>query len=217
MKKKFLSLMMAAAVVATTSVSAFASTNFINTSDENEAQSEVTITGKVQDENGKDPAGTFKVTVPTTASFTVNKYGNVLAGELEVSNAGTQEIEVYAYQFTDESGEDEINIIDDATLAGALDSKKNSTISLKLTSANGDGTAYLSSNNSDGGVYKNAGLNEKPDDENLGVKILSLSAGSDQSPAKGKILLQGRGGKTAVSTAVTDTFRLTLKIKKADN
>ena len=64
MKKKFLSLMMAAAVVATTSVSAFAAN--VTGSDASEAQTDVTITGNVQDNQGNDAVGTFKVTVPTS-------------------------------------------------------------------------------------------------------------------------------------------------------
>ena len=48
MKKKFLSLMMAAAVVATTSVSAFAAdTKLIDSADDQAAQSDVKITGKI--------------------------------------------------------------------------------------------------------------------------------------------------------------------------
>ena len=82
MKKKFLSLMMAAAVVATTSVSAFAAN--VTDSDENEAQTDVKITGNVQDASGNDAPGTFKVTVPTTTNFTVTNKGVLLGNELEI-------------------------------------------------------------------------------------------------------------------------------------
>lgn len=215
MKKKFLSLMMAAAVVATTSVSAFASTNLINSADNQEAQSEVTITGNVQDSQGRDPVGTFKVTVPTTASFTVTKEGNVIGEELEVSNAGTKGIEVYAYRFMDETGNEKITVSDEDTIVRDLSSTPNTTVSLKLTGANGDGTAYLSSNNAEGGIYKNSALSTKADEG--GIKVLSLAAGSDQTPSKGKIVLEGRAGKSAVSDPVSDKFKLTLKIKKAAN
>lgn len=215
MKKKFLSLMMAAAVVATTSVSAFASTTVVNSPDNQEAQSPVEITGKVQDSQGRDPVGTFKVTVPTTASFTVTKEGTVIGQELEVSNAGAQGIEVYAYRFIDETGNDKITVSDEDTIVANLSGTQNTTVSLKLTGANGDGTAYLSSNNADGGIYKNSALNDKADEG--GIKVLSLAAGSDQTPSKGKIVLDGRAGQSAVSKAVSDKFRLTLKIKKVTN
>lgn len=217
MKKKFLSLMMAAAVVATTSVSAFASTNLIKSEDNKEAQSEVQITGKVQNNQGKDPVGTFKVTVPTTAEFTVTKDGNVLGPKLEVSNAGSQEIEVYAYKFVDESGAGKINVVDENTLLGD-DAAENTKVSLKLVGLNGDGTAYLASVNSDSsanGVYKGSDLSEKA--EGSGVMVLRLQGGSEQSPVSGRISLEGRAGKHAVSAGVQDDFKLTLKIKKANN
>lgn len=215
MKKKFLSLMMAAAVVATTSVSAFASTTVVNSADNQEAQSEVQITGKVQDSQGHDPVGTFKVTVPTTANFTVTKDGNVIGTNLEVSNAGSQEIEVYAYKFVDKSGSDKISVANEDTILGALDSTQNTTVSLKLVGANGDGTAYLASDNSGNGVYKDSALSSKADGS--GVKVLRLQGGTEQTPASGMISLEGRAGKQAVSAAVQDDFTLTLKIKKATN
>ena len=215
MKKKFLSLMMAAAVVATTSVSAFASTTVVNSADDQEAQSEVQITGNVQDDQGRDPVGTFKVTVPTTANFTVTKDGNVIGTNLEVSNAGSQEIEVYAYKFVDKSGSDKISVTNEDAILGDLDNTQNTKVSLKLVGANGDGTAYLSSDNSGNGVYKDSGLANKADGS--GVKVLRLQGGSEQSPVSGRISLEGRAGKQAVSAAVQDDFTLTLKIKKATN
>ena len=215
MKKKFLSLMMAAAVVATTSVSAFASTTVVKSPDDQEAQSPIEITGKVQDNTGKDPVGTFKVTVPTTAEFTVTKDGNVMGPNLEVSNAGSQEIEVYAYKFVDKSGSEKIDVIDEGAILGDLEGTPNTKVSLKLVGANGDGTAYLASKNSDNGVYKTSELNQKA--EESGVKVLRLQGGSEQTPVSGRISLEGRAGKQAVSEAVQDEFTLTLKIKKVGN
>lgn len=213
MKKKFLSLMMAAAVVATTSVSAFAADEVIDSADNKEAQSEVQITGKVQDENGNDPVGTFKVTVPTTADFTVTKNGTVISANLDIKNAGPQEIDVYAYQFVDESGNDKINIVNETTLTSTRDAK-NSSVALKLTSNIGDEVAYLSSDNSGRGIYTDKELNDVA--EGLGVKLLTLSSGTEQKPTTGKIKLEGKGGKTPVNKAVSDDFKLTLKIKKVD-
>lgn len=215
MKKKFLSLMMAAAVVATTSVSAFASTTVVNSPDDQEAQSPIEITGKVQDNTGKDPVGTFKVTVPTTAEFTVTKDGNVMGPTLEVSNAGSQEIEVYAYKFVDKSGSGKIDVIKEDTILDALDSTPNTKVSLKLVGANGDGTAYLASDNSGNGVYDDSQLTQKA--QGSGVKVLRLQGGSEQTPVSGRISLEGRAGKEAVTAAVQDEFTLTLKIKKPDN
>lgn len=216
MKKKFLSLMMAAAVVATTSVSAFAEDRVIESPDDQHAQSEVKITGNVQNDQGKDPVGTFKVTVPTTAKFTVTKEGTVISANLDVKNTGSQEIEVYAYKFADHSGDRKINVISEDQLGpDDIGSKKNSEVALKLTSSIGNKVAYLSSDSSQGGVYENKELNRVPAGE-LGVKLLTLLSGTEQKPATGQITLEGKGGKTAQAQGVSDEFTLTLKIKKAD-
>ena len=215
MKKKFLSLMMAAAVVATTSVSAFAADKVIDSADNQEAQSDVKITGKVQDTNGQDPVGTFKVTIPTAANFTVNKEGTVIGANLDIKNAGSQEIEVYAYRFVDESSNGKISIVDEQTLVNNINDTKNSTVALKLTSSIGNGVAYLSSDSSKGGVYTDSGLSSVA--TGLGVKLLTLSNGTEQNPTSGQIRLEGKAGKTPEGEAVSDDFTLTLKIKKATN
>lgn len=220
MKKKFLSLMMAAAVVATTSVSAFAADNVIDSADDQEAQSDVKITGKIQDENGKDPVGTFKVTIPTAANFTVNNKGTVISGDLDIKNAGSQAIDVYAYRFVDESNTDKINIVGEQQLDDShIDDEKNSTVALKLTSSIGDGVAYLSSDSSKNGVYNQPDLSAANAATGLGVKLLTLSKGTEQNPTSGKIRFEGKGGKSPISAgkAISDEFTLTLKIKKADN
>ena len=215
MKKKFLSLMMAAAVVATTSVSAFASTTVVNSPDNQEAQSPVEITGNVQNNEGKDPVGTFKVTVPTTAKFTVTKEGTVISAHLDVKNTGSQEIEVYAHKFVDHSGNRKIDVIsEDVLTPTSIKSKKNSEVALKLTSSIGDKVAYLSSNSSEGGIYENKELDHAAN--GLGVKLLTLSNGTEQEPASGQIILEGKGGKMAQAEAISDDFTLTLKIKKVD-
>lgn len=214
MKKKFLSLMMAAAVVATTSVSAFAADKVIDSADNQEAQSDVKITGKVQDVSGNDPVGTFKVTIPTTATFTVNNKGTVISANLDVKNAGSQAIDVYAYRFVDESNDAKINVIKEAELNEGIENKGNNIVALKLTSSIGNGVAYLSSDSSKGGIYKDATLEHTPDEEKLGVKLLTLPSGTDANPTSGQIILGGNAGKTA-TTAVSDNFTLTLKIKKS--
>ena len=214
MKKKFLSLMMAAAVVATTSVSAFAADKVIDSADDKEAQSEVQITGKVQDESGTNPVGTFKVTVPTTTNFTVTKKGTVISANLDIKNAGAQGIDVYAYKFFDESGDEEINIVSETTLTPS--STDNNNVALKLTSSIGSEVAYLSSDSSKGGVYTNPDLSTPANDLG-GVKLLTLLSGTDQSPTAGQIRLEGVGGQQAVEDPISDNFKLTLKIKKAGN
>ena len=211
MKKKFLSLMMAAAVVATTSVSAFAAN--VTGSDENGTQADVTITGNVQDDSGHDAAGTFKVTVPTTAKFTVTNKGVFLGTDLEISNEGYQNIDVYAYQFVDKSDSEKINVIKEQDVTTEPTNKQRTTVSMKLTS--GGNVAYLRTDKT-GGVYAN---DDTTDASTTGVKLLNLTSGTELAPTKGKIKLEGKAGQAGQITegqAVSDEFVLTLKIKKAD-
>ena len=212
MKKKFLSLMMAAAVVATTSVSAFAAN--VTGSDENGTQADVTITGNVQDDSGNDAAGTFKVTVPTTANFTVTNKGVFLGTELEISNEGSQNIDVYAYQFVDKSDSEKINVVKEQDVTTDPTNKQRTTVSMKLTS--GGNVAYLRTDKN-GGVYESDTASTAAGA--TGVKLLNLTSGSELSPTKGIIKLDGKAGQAENLTnnkAVSDDFVLTLKIKKAD-
>ena len=75
MKKKLLSLVLAGAMVASTSVSAFA--DIVTAPDTTEPTTEVEITGKILNQSGEEPAGTFKVTIPTAVAFTVNQNGSL--------------------------------------------------------------------------------------------------------------------------------------------
>ncbi|WP_302637442.1 hypothetical protein, partial [Clostridium sp. CAG:221] len=108
MKKKFLSLMMAAAVVATTSVSAFAAE--VKTDGDSV---DVKITGAVNGPGDTAPEGTISVTIPTTLAFTVNNKGEVKGTSLDVKNNGTADVEIYAYQFVDGNGATGIEVIKD--------------------------------------------------------------------------------------------------------
>lgn len=229
MKKKFLSLMMAAAVVATTSVSAFAAGNEVTmpseanvkTQDDQEGSANVTITGNVTDERGNMPSTSFKVTVPTAANFTVTKTGFV-SPTLEVKNEGSQEIEVYAQSFTRiGGGTGTINTVKAETIKGDRDnSLSRANVSLKLEGqrfeAEGDqpakdSVAYLSAVDGETGVYTEETLTTSAQGE--GVKLLYLGAG-DVTEQKGNITLKGSAGKGEVTKAINDKFQLTLKIRK---
>lgn len=221
MKKKFLSLMMAAAVVATTSVSAFAAGNDVTmpdkenvtTRDDQDAQQNVTITGNVTDENGNMPSTSFKVTVPTAANFTVTENGFV-GPTLEVKNKGPQEIVVYAQSFKRiGGGTGKIDTVKAQEIEG--DTTSNPTYSRAHVALNLEGQsnqrAYLRVSNRGTGVYKEDTSENSAGDE--GVELLSLRAG-DVEEQKGSITLNGSAGTKKVNTAITDKFQLTLKIKK---
>ena len=222
MKKKFLSLMMAAAVVATTSVSAFAADNNVNVTmpnkenvtakDNEEPTQDVEITGHVQSDKGEMPAATFKVTVPTAANFTVTSQGNLVGPELTIKNEGPQSVDVYAYNFSN-TGKGTIKVVDENTVAnGNGVNVDRTTVSLKLL-VDEVAKAYLGASAADGkeGVYTNSTLENK--NEN-GEKLFSLDAGVDEAQTK-KVKIAGTAGKKRdLTKPVADTFKLVLKIKK---
>lgn len=224
MKKKFLSLMMAAAVVATTSVSAFAAENDtnvvmptesnINTLDSEDYRHELTITGKVQDNKGTMPTASFKVTVPTSANFTVNQAGNLVGPTLTVKNEGTQAIKVLAQDF-ENVGKGAIKVIDSDTIAsdtalGSSSTLDRTNVSLRLEGDNGK-IAYLAAGNNKNGVSDQGDLTDMTEE---GVELVTLSAGDSVATTK-TISLKGTAGSKTINAPVSDTFKLTLKIKKA--
>lgn len=214
MKKKFLSLMMAAAVVATTSVSAFAQDyNVIENADNTSPTTKVQITGTVTDDSGEMPDSTFKVTVPTTATFSVNKSGGFTAPDLTVKNEGSQKVDVYAYSFKDDTKGEKINILSPDEFDTQGDApKKRSEVKITLMGNSGE-EVYLSST-------KKNGVNNKTNfegvgDEGNGFKVLQLEACADGVAKSGTISIDGTAG-TGSTEAVSDTFILTLKIKKSE-
>lgn len=220
MKKKFLSLMMAAAVVATTSVSAFADSTIngvtypdaanIISKDTSDATQDVTITGKVVDNKGNMPATSFKVTVPTAASFTVNKAGDLVGTNLSIKNEGPQKIEVYAQEFS-RKGTGAITVVGEKTIEDDKSTTPRSTISLKLAGED-NVYAYLAAGAGKSGVYGQPDLQSKVTN---GVKLLTLDAASEQTPVTKDIRIQGTAGGQEITSPVSDDFTLTLKIKKA--
>lgn len=204
MKKKFLSLMMAAAVVATTSVNAFAANEKKVTNDGESV--EVQINGVVNNSNDQPPAGTLSVTVPTALSFTVNKDGGFTGSDITVTNTGTQAIEVYAYQFIDPTPEKGI-IVKQQLVAGT--SKRNE---VTLTLQGNDAIANFDSNaGSNKGIYGTATINGD------GMKISTVGTGSQNTDT---LYLRGTAGNEQldqeyISTGMSEKFTLRLKIKKA--
>ena len=205
MKKKFLSLMMAAAMVATTSVSAFAANDATVSKDGGEVN--VTITGSVNDEEDHAPEGTISVTVPTALTFTVNKAGTLTGTSLKITNNGTEAVDVFAYEFTD------INSSHGIEVKKTLDGTENrSKVTLNLSG--NKGVANFASDVGAGrGVY-DAGL---ADASGNGVKLASIDKlGSSQNT--GELTLRGDAGKntnTQFNKGIIEDFTLKLKIKKA--
>ena len=202
MKKKFLSLMMAAAVVATTSVSAFA-----EEVRKDGGSVDVTITGSVNGPDNAAPEGTISVTIPTALAFTVKNNGEVGGTSLNIENNGTEDVEIYAYQFIDGNGQTGIDVVKE--ISNRETTKRNSVI-LNLTGNEG-AVGFVSEGNK---IYDAKKPSEDVSTE--GVKIASLSKLGEQNT--GTIKLTGSAGKSeSGSTALTEEFTVKLKVKKKNS
>lgn len=207
MKKKLLSLMMATAMVATTSVGAFAKDYDFDESISQEA--EVQITGDVQDDLGNVLPGTISVSVPTAAQFTVNDKGQVLGTNISVENRGNIPVDVSVERFVDTTGADnQITVVGNNIVTNNPNQVERTKVALNLSGTLG--TVYLSSTpGSSEGVYSDPDTMTQANDSQK--KILNVVAGGT-----GKVVLSGDAGKqTGLNTPVRDTFTLTLKIAKS--
>lgn len=218
MKKKLLSLVLAGAMVASTSVSAFAAN--VNGPDNVDGNAEISITGEIQSDTGEKPAGRFNVTIPTATSFTVDQNGNFIAPErMSIQNDGSQDIDVYADKFVDTKPTEGIKVVAESDLK----SKNRTYISLSVTGKSN--AVYLKSENTDSGnnkgIYTTSALTTAASGEKL--KLTSISAGQS-----GYLTLDGKAGEknkatgasepeNVVNEGVSNSFTLMLKIKKATN
>ena len=212
MKKKFLSLMMAAAVVATTSVSAFAADeNQTYTIGAGEQDHQVKVTGNVSTSTGEIVQGTITVTVPTAMSFTINKNGEVEGAEITVTNNSDEKVEVIASEFIDTTKASKITVVPKKDLSSKTNSETERFVSLTLTGS--EGNVSLGSEKTETGLYKENGT------EWLSSENPSLGFSYKNNPLT--LTLSGEAKKddsgstyTAPAKAIQDNFTLKLKIKK---
>lgn len=213
MKKKLLSLVLAGAMVASTSVSAFASTMpNVTGSDDEDKKVNVQIKGEVLGENGEKPAGNFSVTVPTTASFTVSKDSNsILSAPITIENSGTQDIDVYADKFVDLSKEEGQGI----TVVKESETKNNhdrTYVSLRLQGELNTAYFKTESDESKSGIYKKPTLEDADKVGTEGLKLINIQKTQSKS-----LTLSGVVGDNGsqITSPVSNDFTLTLRIKKA--
>lgn len=211
MKKKLLSVLMAGALVATSSVNAFATeTNVITGLETQSHESNVEITGDIADQKGDLKPGTLNVTVPTAATFSVNQQNVFTGTNIKIVNNGEQEIEVFAYEFVDVNNTTGINVVKKEGLAG----KNRTHVSLKL--GGNEGTAYFTTakhnegEENDRRVYSDEACTQNGDA--TGVKVAKIAKNTSYD-----LRLEGESGKaeTPVDEAIRDNFTLKLKIAKA--
>ena len=205
MKKKFLSLMMAAAVVATTSVSAFAAdvNQSYDVSDTNGRDVQIGITGDVTDSSNAVAPSTISVTVPTATTFKVNKDGKFYAPDITITSDNDEEVEVVAKSFTDSTNDEDksITVIKESELAQA-----NSRLKIALKLKGTLGTVALKSKDAKNGLLKEDGSADAEDNTVLGTvtKTNPLTLNLEGKVASGP----------APSDPVKDRFTLVLKIRK---
>lgn len=206
MKKKLLSLVLAGAMVASTSVSAFATTSEkvdIQPGDGRDVN--VSITGNLENSGGDIVPGTVSVTVPTAAVFNVkHSDGSIVSAGMEIVNHSEEEIKVFASSFTDASGSGNINLVKKQELSG---SNKRNDVYLELTG--GDRDIFFTSEPKDGKygkIYEVATSGEL----NSSNEIATITGQSKVS-----LNFQGVGSiQGDLNDPINDTFKLVLKIKR---
>lgn len=212
MKKKLLSLVLAGAMVASTSVSAFADTKDI-TVDSNGATHPVEIEGNIANKQNATLPGTITVTVPTRVSFTVNNTGGIEGGVINIKNKSKENVEVIAKQFKDSKPEAGIIVKKDFTGVQNAEDKRFISLTLEGQSSVGliSGTAT--------GLFE---LNDNKSD--IAAENVDTKASLGVISPEGDLSLNLRGTAKIDDTegvykapekAVSNNFTLTLKIQKA--
>lgn len=226
MKKKLLSLVLAGAMVASTSVSAFADNRVsgANTGDTvsnkvyeakegtayeftDEKDTDITIEGNIANNDNKVNPSTISVTVPTAAKFTVNSDGKLIGSNIYITSQSQTPVQVIAYDFIDPNGTTKINAVSLSDLKSENENSSGGDRSkVYLTLTGKEGAVSLQSQN---GVCE---LNNT-------TKTQSKVLGRVENGQSLKLSLEGQGVTSgeALSSAVSDNFTLVLKLKKVSS
>ena len=235
MKKKLLSLVLAGAMVATTSVSAFAqgpqessqATGTVSQTpsqatgpkDYNvtatDANAEIKIEGRIADNSNILPPSTISVSVPTAASFTVDNKGNLIGSTITITSQGTEEVEVLAYKFNDSTNDEGIKVISSSNFANESASssadRKKVTLSLRGEKAVSLITDTATNTTGKNGIYKYNTTEEATEDSDRKVGTVTSSKPLELN-------LEGNGIKNGtLDKPTSDNFTLTLKLKKVNH
>ena len=203
MKKKLLSLVLAGAMVASTSVSAFADGKEYNVPSKGETESQVTITGNIANKSDEVLPGTISVTVPTATNFTVDKTGKLTGSAITITNNGDEAVSVIAQKFIDTTENNKITVIKASDISATTERTK---VSLTLGGSL-NSVALKSESGSGNGIYKLDGDTPAEQDTVLGNVTASQPL---------TLSLEGKAGTngTPLEEAVSDTFTLILKLKR---
>lgn len=212
MKKKLLSLVLAGAMVASTSVSAFAADTTISSYEEGSNTANVTISGSVDDDQGNQASGTISVTVPTALKFQVDSNGNFTGSDITITNKGLDKVDIFAHEFKDDTPTSGIVVKTQSDLQTAVSSNtaKRSDVALWIQGTNGD-RAYFKSeavSENKNGIYDASGNNVED-----GIKVSSIVGGGDAV-----LRLEGSAGQQRLGdsvAAINENFTLKLKVVKS--
>ena len=210
MKKKLLSLVLAGAMVASSSVSAFAdtpNTQDIQVHSGEGTESEVQVKGDIESSTGEILPSTVTVTVPTSANFTVKKDGSIQSGNITITNKGDSKISVIASKFIDTTGDKSINLV---KTQEAVTSREK--VFLKLTGGDKDIILTSEGNGSEAGKMYDITNDASAIQANANFVIKKINP-----YGKLDLTLQGKGfalDESATEKAISDNFKLVLKIKQ---
>lgn len=216
MKKKLLSLVLAGAMVASTSVSAFAETSSNAEYDisAGEVDHRVNIEGNVTNENNEVVPGTINVTVPTSVAFTIDKDGQITGGDIRIKNSSNEKVEVVAKEFTDTNSKGGIVLVKDTDLDNKIETENSNTkrhISLNLVGNKSLGLISEKTKGKTGFVDQSGDEIDNSQNTSLG----NAWQGNDLV-----LHLSGRTTKpgttyTPPTNPIQNSFNLVLKIQKA--
>lgn len=208
MKKKLLSLVLAGAMVASTSVSAFATTQNIQDVTTDEGTANVEIKGFVDSDGGVAPSGTISVSIPTSLQFQVNKDGVLTGGNINVVNNGLGQVEIVADKFVDNNPSSGIRVKTPNDLNAEGEDRSN--VVLWIQGRSGEPAYFKTDDTNKNGIYNAIG-----DNKTGGITISQLS-GINDSNNSDTLQLKGYAGKTGINDekGISDQFTLILKVKK---
>ena len=197
MKKKFLALALAVAVMAPTT-SAFAQTQTIEGLDTQPHNADIIINGTVKRADGLVPEGKISVEMPTNASFTVDQEGTFIGSKFSVNNRGVGKVKLSVASFSEQYPSAGITINKNLE-PGQVDSVNRDTVRLQL-----DATS--------GGVNNTIDLDTSVTNEDL----ISIAGG--ESATVQVLGLAGKAkGSASETSGVSEDFTVKFKIEKDNN
>lgn len=197
MKKKFLALALAVAVMAPTT-SAFAQTQTIQGIDSGNYDANVTISGTVSRSNGTVPDGRIEVEMPTRATFAVDQEGRFTGSDFTVNNRSSVAVNLSVASFSEKIQNGGINIDKSLTPQNAADKGRN-TVKLQLEATSGGQSNSIDLDS----TVNNESLVDIESGNTATVQILGLAGTKKED------------NQEVENGGASEEFTVTFKIKKA--